>query len=107
MVTKKITKEFPKGLSKKVVKEISRIKKEPMWMLNFRLESYDIFKNFSEPLWGPNLKDLDLQDIRYYTYGVKKVKSWEEIPKEIKDTFEKLGISKQEQKLLAGLSTQY
>ena len=106
MGTKK-NKEFPKGLDETIVKEISKIKKEPKWMLDFRLDSFKKFKNIKNPNWGPNLEDLDFQDIRYYSTGAEKANTWEEIPTDIKQTFEKLGISKEEQKLLAGISTQY
>ncbi len=99
--------EFPKGLNKDIVKKISQIKNEPVWMRKFRLESFQIFKGIRKPSWGPNLDDLDLQDIRYYSHGVEKANKWDDIPNDIKRTFEKLGISKQEQKFLAGLSTQY
>lgn len=101
------SKEFPKGLNEEIIKGISSTKKEPKWMLDFRLKSFENFKNIENPSWGPDLSKLDFQDIRYYATGAEKVKKWEDIPKEIKDTFEKLGISKQEQKLLAGISTQY
>lgn len=102
-----INRAFPKGLNEKIIEKISNIKKEPKWMLNFRLESFKNFKNLKNPKWGPDLTDLDFQDIRYYATGGEKAKKWEDIPKEIKETFEKLGISKNEQKLLAGISTQY
>ncbi len=100
-------KEFSKGLNEDVVKKISLIKKEPKWMLEFRLESYEVFKKLKNPNWGPNLKGLDFQEIRYYASPGKKAKSWKDVPQDIKETFEKLGISKQEQRLLAGLATQY
>jgi Fe-S cluster assembly protein SufB len=98
---------FPKGLNKSVVKRISKLKQEPDWMLKFRLDSFERFKKLKNPCWGPDISDLNLQDITYYASGVPKVTKWEEIPKEIKETFERLGISKDEQKMLAGLSTQY
>ena len=107
MATKNKSKIFPKGLNENIVRRISEIKNEPKWMLDFRLDSFEKFKKINNPKWGPDLKGLDLQDIQYYSYGVEKVKSWKDIPSEIKNTFEKLGISKQEQKFLAGLSTQY
>ncbi len=106
MATKK-NREFPKGLNEDIVKRISDIKKEPKWMLGFRLESFEKFKKLQNPNWGPSLKNLDFQNIRYYTTGAEKVNNWDEIPNEIKKTFEKLGISQKEQKLLAGISTQY
>jgi Fe-S cluster assembly protein SufB len=100
-------KEFPKGLNKEIVKRISKIKDEPSWMLKFRLDSFEKLKTLKDPKWGPNLSDLNLQDIKYYATGGEKARKWEDIPNDIKETFENLGISKEEQKLLAGLSTQY
>jgi Fe-S cluster assembly protein SufB len=100
-------KEFPKGLNKEIVEKISKIKDEPSWMLKFRLDSFEKFKTMKDPKWGPELSDLNLQDIKYYAKGGEKARKWEDIPNDIKETFENLGISKEEQKLLAGLSTQY
>ncbi len=107
MATQNKKKSFPKGLDRRIVKKISEIKEEPKWMLEFRLDSFEKFKEMNNPKWGPDLKDLDLQDIKYYSYGVEKVQNWKDIPDDVKNTFEKLGISKQEQKFLAGLATQY
>lgn len=107
MAMKKLVKRFPKGLNENIIRNISKIKEEPKWMLDFRLESFEKFQSLQNPNWGPSLEELDFQDFRYYATGGEKVKTWEEIPEEIRKTFEKLGISKEEQKLLAGISTQY
>jgi len=97
-----------KGLTPEIVKEISRLKGEPQWMLDFRLKSLDIFLKKPLPRWGGNLDDLDFQDIQYYVKpSEKKGKTWEEVPTEIKETFDKLGIPEAEQKFLAGVSAQY
>ena len=97
-----------KGLTEEVVREISRLKNEPEWMLEFRLKCYRHFISTPLPSFGPDLSSLNFND---YTYFIrtsdKKSKSWEEVPETIKDTFDKLGIPEAEQKYLAGVSTQY
>lgn len=97
-----------KGLTRDVVIEISRQKNEPEWMLEFRLKSLEQFLKMPLPRWGGNLDDLDFDDIQYY---VNRLKNGEEpgkrVPKEIKETFDKLGFPEAEQKFLAGVSAQY
>ncbi|MEB3102412.1 Fe-S cluster assembly protein SufB [Ferviditalea candida] len=97
-----------KGLSREIVEEISRMKGEPQWMLDFRLKSLDQFMKMSLPRWGGNLDELDFNDIQYYVKPSEgQGKTWEEVPEEIKATFDKLGIPEAEQKFLAGVSAQY
>lgn len=97
-----------KGLTPEIVTEISRIKNEPQWMLDFRLKSLEIFMKKPMPRWGGDLDGLDFDDIRYYVRPSDvKGKTWEEVPAEIKETFDKLGIPEAEQKFLAGVSAQY
>lgn len=97
-----------KGLTREIVTEISRMKNEPDWMLDFRLKSLEQFFKMATPRWGGNLDDLDYDDITYYVKpSEKQGKSWEEVPAEIKATFDKLGIPEAEQKFLAGVSAQY
>ena len=97
-----------KGLTKEIVEEISRMKKEPQWMLNFRLKSLEQFYKMPMPLWGGDLAELDFDDITYYVKpSERSEKSWDEVPEEIKNTFDKLGIPEAEQKYLAGVSAQY
>lgn len=97
-----------KGLSREIVEEISRMKDEPQWMLDFRLKSLDQFMKMSLPRWGGNLDELDFNDIQYYVKPSEgQGKTWEEVPEEIKATFDKLGIPEAEQKFLAGVSAQY
>jgi Fe-S cluster assembly protein SufB len=97
-----------KGLSREVVTEISRMKGEPEWMLQFRLKSLEHFLRMPLPRWGGNLDDLDFDDIQYYVKpSEKQGKTWEEVPAEIKQTFDRLGIPEAEQKFLAGVSAQY
>jgi len=97
-----------KGLSKQVVKEISRKKKEPKWMLELRLKAYEVFKQKSMPSWGVDLSDLDFNGFIYFKEpGVKRKRKWEEVPKEAKETYERLGIPKVERRLLAGVGAQW
>lgn len=100
--------ETEKGLSEAVVREISRIKGEPEWMLEIRLKAYEHFKTAQNPNWGPSLSGLNFDDYIYFIKSTDKVaKSWEDVPQEIKDTFDKIGIPKAEQKFLAGVTTQF
>ncbi|MEM1814187.1 MAG: Fe-S cluster assembly protein SufB, partial [Thermoplasmatales archaeon] len=92
-----------KGLSRKVVEEISREKKEPEWMLNIRLRALEIFLSKPVPTWGPDLSELNFDEITYYIKPEdRKANSWEEVPEEIKNTFEKLGVPEMERKYLSG-----
>ncbi|UOF91612.1 Fe-S cluster assembly protein SufB [Fodinisporobacter ferrooxydans] len=100
--------KFNKGLSRKVVEEISMMKNEPGWMTDFRLRSLEIFNSKPMPKWGGDLSQIDFDDIIYYVKpSEKQGKSWEEVPEEIKNTFDRLGITEAEQKFLAGVSAQY
>lgn len=84
------------------------MKEEPQWMLDFRLKSLDKFYEMPMPQWGGDLNDLDFDEITYYVKpSEKSEKSWDEVPEEIKATFDKLGIPEAEQKYLAGVSAQY
>ena len=98
----------PKGLSKKVVESISSMKQEPDWMLQFRLKALDHFLKRQMPAWGPDLSDLDLDEIYFYVKPMEgQGRKWSEIPDNIKNTFDKLGIPEAEQKFLAGVGAQY
>ncbi|MGI8405218.1 MAG: Fe-S cluster assembly protein SufB [Thermomicrobiales bacterium] len=98
-----------KGLTRKVVEEISHMKNEPDWMREFRLKSLAHFEKRPMPNWGsPALKELDLDDIYYYIKPTEgQSKTWDEVPAYIKDTFEKLGIPEAERKFLSGVGAQY
>ncbi len=97
-----------KGLSKETVIEISKMKKEPQWMLDFRLRSYEIFMKKPMPTWGGNLGIIDFQNIYYYAKASDKAeKNWDDVPENVKNTFEKLGIPEAEKKFLAGVGAQY
>ena len=95
-----------KGINEKIVSEISKIKNEPDWMREFRLNSYKKFEELSNPSFGPELK-INFDDITYYKKIGKTEKDWDKVPKEVKDTFNKLGIIEAEQKYLAGIGAQY
>ncbi|MHA2503728.1 MAG: Fe-S cluster assembly protein SufB [Candidatus Kariarchaeaceae archaeon] len=97
------------GLSEAVVREISAHKNEPEWMLEFRLESLKKFFAMPTPDWADDIVEtLDFQKIRYYVrYSDRAEKSWDDVPDDIKDTFEKLGIPEAERKFLAGVGAQY
>ena len=97
-----------KGLDEEKVREISRLKEEPEWMCNFRLKAYQKFQDFSQPSFGPELK-IDFDTITYYkTRASSKVeKSWEDVPEDVRDTFDKLGLPEAEKKYLAGIGAQY
>lgn len=97
-----------KGLSKDTVIEISKMKKEPQWMLDFRLRSYEIFMQKPMPTWGGDLSVIDFQNIYYYAKASDKVeKNWDDVPENVKATFDKLGIPEAEKKFLAGVGAQY
>lgn len=97
-----------KGLNEEVIRQISEMKSEPEWMLNFRLKAYKHFSQRAMPNWGADLSDLNLDDIYYYVRPQEQEqKSWEDIPDSIKDTFDKLGIPEAEQKFLAGVGAQF
>ncbi|OGK14017.1 Fe-S cluster assembly protein SufB [Candidatus Roizmanbacteria bacterium RIFCSPHIGHO2_02_FULL_37_15] len=97
-----------KGLNEEVVKNISLIKREPAWMTKFRLKSYQIFKKKSLPSWGADLSSINFDDIYYYIKPVERqVSSWQDLPKEIKETYDRIGVPEAEKKFLAGVSAQY
>ena len=97
-----------KGLNEEVVRTISREKNEPEWMLNYRLQAYKEFRQTSLPDWGVDLSDLDFDDFVYYQRATDKpARSWDEVPDEIKETFERIGIPEAERAYLAGASVQY
>lgn len=97
-----------KGLNEDVIRFISKSKNEPEWMLDYRLKAYNHFVNEPLPKFGPSLKEIDFDDFTYFVKATDKVEnSWEEVPENIKDTFDKLGIKEAEQKFLSGVSTQF
>src|SRR5579859_4750749 len=97
-----------RGLSKEIVEEISWMKQEPEWMTKLRVRSYEIFKRKKMPTWGADLSVIDFDNIFYFLKSTEKQgTTWEEVPEDIKRTFDKLGIPEAERKFLAGVSAQY
>lgn len=97
-----------KGLDREIVEQISHMKGEPQWMLEFRLRALEHFKARPMPTWGPDLSGLNLDDIYYYVKPAEAdAKSWDDVPDTIKRTFDRLGIPEAERKFLAGVGAQY
>lgn len=97
-----------RGLTREVVEKISEMKNEPQWMLDYRLKALEHFYARPMPQWGGDLSGLDFDEIIYYVKpSEKQGRSWDEVPEEIKQTFDRLGIPEAEQKYLAGVSAQY
>jgi len=97
-----------KGLSPEIVKEISELKGEPQWMLDFRLKALETFMRKPMPKWGPDLSIINFDNITYYLSASKnKAKSWDDVPEGIKNTFDRLGIPEAEKKFLAGVEAQF
>ncbi|OHA86429.1 MAG: Fe-S cluster assembly protein SufB [Candidatus Yonathbacteria bacterium RIFOXYD1_FULL_52_36] len=96
------------GLSLDLVRHISKIKNEPEWMLEKRIAAYELYMNAPMPKWGPDLSGLDLENMVYFVDpGVAETDRWDELPPEITETFEKLGIPKAEREYLGGVGAQY
>ena len=96
-----------KYLDKNLIKSISKQKDEPKWMLKRRLRAFEVFEKMPMPKFGPDLSNLDFEKVIFYKKPeIKKAKTWQDVPQDIKKTFDKLGIPEQEQRFLAGLGTQ-
>ncbi|UCF28010.1 MAG: Fe-S cluster assembly protein SufB [Chloroflexota bacterium] len=97
-----------KGLDREVVEQISLMKGEPEWMLEFRLKGLEHFNKRPMPTWGGDLGQLDLDEIYFYAKPAdEEGKTWDDVPDTIKDTFDRLGIPEAEQKFLSGVGAQY
>jgi Fe-S cluster assembly protein SufB len=97
-----------KGLNSRIVEQISEMKGEPDWMRKFRLKSLALFEKRPMPTWGADLSGINFDDIYYYIKPVQQQgKTWDEVPAEIKETFDRLGIPQAERKFLAGVTAQY
>ncbi len=97
-----------KGLDREVVEQISAMKEEPQWMLEFRLRALEHFEKRPMPTWGGNLSNLNLDEIYFYTKPTEQEgRSWDDVPDTIKETFNRLGIPEAEQKFLSGVGAQY
>ena len=100
--------QVKRGLSRETVEEISAIKDEPQWMHDYRMRSYEHFLKRPMPTWGGDLSKIDFDKIVYYRKpSEREEKSWDDVPDQIKKTFEKLGIPEAERKFLAGVGAQY
>ncbi len=98
------------GLSREIVEQISRLKSEPQWMLDYRLRAYEEFVNRPMPDWGPDLSDIDFDGYTYYANPLAEgetKRKWEDLPADIKNTFERLGIPKAEREFFGGVGAQY
>jgi Fe-S cluster assembly protein SufB len=97
-----------KGLDEDIIKEISWMKSEPEWMTKFRLHAYRAFVKRPMPQWGGNLNDIDFDNIYYYIKPTdQQERSWDDVPDDIRNTFDRLGIPEAEQKFLSGVGAQY
>ena len=98
----------PKGLSREVVESISEYKQEPQWMRDFRLKALDHFLSRPTPAWGGNLAQIDWDDIHYFVRASdRNSANWDDVPEDIKNTFDRLGIPEAERKFLSGVGAQY
>ena len=96
------------GLNEEVIKKISKEKNEPSWVLDIRLKALKFYNELSLPDWGPDLSELNLDNIASYVYSKnKQTSSWDEVPEDIKNVFDKLGIPEAEKKSLGGVGAQY
>jgi len=98
-----------RGLDEQVVRDISAIKQEPQWMLERRLKAYEIFDRKPMPTWGIDLSQLDMDQVKYYVRSTERpTNSWDDLPEDIKNTYDRLGIPQAEHKrLVAGVAAQY
>lgn len=97
-----------KGLNQETVNMISTMKKESEWMQNIRLKALEVFESKPMPMWGADLSKINFDDIHYYVKPANKAeKSWDEVPKEIKETYDRLGIPEAEKQYLGGVKAQY
>ena len=100
--------KIKKGLTPEIIKEISKQKKDPEWMAEFRLKALETYNKLELPTWGPDLSELNMDEIATYVRPKSKMAdNWEYVPEEIKDTFDKLGIPEAEKRSLAGVGAQY
>ena len=100
--------KIKKGLTPEIIKEISKQKNDPEWMKEFRLKALEVYEKLELPTWGPNLSELNMDEIATYVRPKSKMTgNWDEVPDDIKNTFDKLGIPEAEKKSLAGVGAQY
>ncbi len=100
--------KIQKGITKEIIEEISNQKNDPDWMRDFRLEALEVYNKLELPTWGPDLSELNMDEIATYVRPKTKLNnSWDDVPEDIKNTFYKLGIPEAEKKSLAGVGAQY
>ena len=100
--------KIQKGLTKEIIEEISKQKNEPDWMLKIRLKALETYNKLELPTWGPDLSELNMNEIATYVRPKSKLNSnWDDVPEDIKNTFDRLGIPEAEKKSLAGVGAQY
>ena len=100
--------KIQKGITKEIIEEISKQKNDPDWMREIRLKALETYNKLEMPTWGPDLSCLNMDEIATYVRPKgKMVNSWDEVPEDIKDTFEKLGIPQSEREAMAGVGAQY
>ena len=99
----------PKGLNREIVEKISEFKSEPQWMRDFRLKALEHFLSRPQPTWGsPMLPEVDYDDIHYFVRASERAeRSWDDVPEDVKKTFDRLGIPEAERKFLSGVGAQY
>ncbi|MCV3296769.1 MAG: Fe-S cluster assembly protein SufB [Oenococcus sp.] len=97
-----------RGLNEDIIRQISKEKEEPKWMLDYRLHAYQIYQSLPMPNFGPDLSKMDLSQMLYYQKPTdRKYRDWDQVPDKIKQTFDRLGVPEAERKYLAGSSAQY
>ena len=100
--------KIQKGLTPEIIKEISKQKNDPEWMKEFRLKALEVYEKLELPTWGPDLSELNMDEIATYVRPKSKMTgNWDEVPEDIKNTFDKLGIPEAEKNSLAGVGAQY
>lgn len=100
--------KIEKGLTKEIIEELSNQKNDPDWMKEFRLKALEVYNKLELPTWGPDLSELNMDEIATYVRPKTKMSnSWDDVPEDIKDTFDKLGIPEAEKASLAGVGAQY
>lgn len=100
--------KIEKGITKEIVEEISKQKNDPEWMREFRLKALEVYNKLGMPTWGPDLSELNMDEIATYVRPKTKLNnSWDDVPEDIKNTFDRLGIPEAEKKSLAGVGAQY
>ena len=100
--------KIKKGLTKEIIEEISKQKNDPEWMKEIRLKALDIYNSLEMPTWGPDLSELDMNEIATYVRPKSKLNNnWDDVPEDIKNTFDRLGIPEAEKNSLAGVGAQY